>query len=109
MSGHYQVFHTIKTINDIKNVFPEGEVDELNWCVFSTSGVHGTYATLDEIEQEIADGEDTISDLTVLVIMPRMVKMLYGNIQVNEEDIPYLRKLANSSIESINKSQKGNL
>lgn len=119
MRQHYSVLNTIKSIDDIKNVFPVGEADELNFCMFSTSGVHGTYTTLDDIEKYYSDskkfdkeengGEEYTPKLTALIIHPRLVGIKYGNINVEKEDIPYLRKLADSSVEAMRKSQSGNL
>lgn len=112
-TGYYNVAGTIKTIDDLKKIFPDGEADDLNWCLFSTSGVHGTYLKLKDLEELTeeakADGEDYVGKLTVLVILPRIVRLEYGNISITPEDYPYIRKLAASSVEEIKKSQIGNL
>ena len=80
----------------------------LLFIMFSTSGVHGTYETLDEIEHIIkhgkytdgtpyAEGEDEgrpLPDLTVLIIHPRTVVLKYGNIIVETlDEVKFLRKL----------------
>ncbi len=117
---HYEVFDSIKTIEDIKIIFPKGEADDINLFIASTSGVHGTYRTLDDIQRyhtdpikyrldEGIESEEYFPELTVLVIHPRLVCLRYGNIEVNPDDIPYLRKLINSSIKEMADSQKGNL
>lgn len=107
--GHYTNIESIKTIDDLKLIFPDANADEMNWCVFSTGGVHGDNSTLDELETDLDEQYEYPPSLNVLVIRPRMVSILYGYIPITKEDIPYLRKLVNSSLESIKTSQKGNL
>ncbi|WP_162533176.1 hypothetical protein [Bacillus cytotoxicus] len=38
MSNTYQN-QQLEDIEQLKNIFPDGEADERNWCVLSTSGV----------------------------------------------------------------------
>ena len=91
-------------LDELRERFPDGLADSLNWIVASTSGTHGTYATLDDIERGESD------TLTVLIIMPRIVGMLYGNVQVeSQDDIDFLRRLINSSMAKIFETQVGNL
>lgn len=40
---------------------------------------------------------EVVKRLTVLVIQPRVVRMLYGDIDITAEDVPYLQKLRASS------------
>ncbi|MFG6669385.1 hypothetical protein ACGYLS_02925 [Bacillus subtilis] len=103
--GNYYENQKLENIEHLKRIFPDGEANELNWCVLSTSGVHGLYRTLDDIE----NSDDEHSSITVLVIMPRIVSMLWGHIDITKEDIPYLRKLTNSSLRYIQESQKNNI
>lgn len=112
---HYSI-GKLDSIEDLKTLFgEEPKADTLNWFVASTSGVHGTYTTLDQIEQawDITDTENENyvgSYITVEVILPRMVRLIYGDIELkSKEQIAYLRKLVKSSIEAITESQKGNL
>ncbi|WP_459503057.1 hypothetical protein [Bacillus sp. C1] len=107
MSNYYQN-QRLESINQLKEIFPDGEANERNWCVLSTSGVHGSYTTLDDLEKDYANGEREMS-ITVLVIMPRVVSMLYGHIDITISDIPYLRKLVSSSLKYIGKSQENNI
>jgi hypothetical protein len=106
---HYEIQNTIKSMADIRKMFPDGQADELNWCFLSTSGVHGSYATLDGMhEQDIS--EEPFRHITVLIVCPRLVVMKYGNIDVETgEDEAFLRKLVTSSVEAVRKSQEGNL
>lgn len=102
IAKHYSISN-INSLDELKNIFPEGECNELNFVMFSTSGVHGSYATLEEIENSLALGLSEDDDdycrnsLTILVIQPRLVNMLYGDIRVEKCDIPYLKKLKESS------------
>jgi hypothetical protein len=106
---HYEVKQTIKTMANLRSFFPDGKANELNWCFLSTSGVHGTYATLDGMH-EPEDGEEPFRHITVLVVQPRLVVMRYGNIDVEtDEDERWLRELVNSTIVAVKKSQEGNL
>ncbi len=110
--GHYHIYG-FSSIDDIKRVFPEGKANKLNWFVASTSGVHGTYTTLDKIEKSLSlpiDDEERFTELTCLIIMPRMVCVTYGCIEVkSQEEVDFLRKLITSSIEQIAKTQAQNV
>ena len=116
----YYSISELNSIEYVKKAFPDGKANELNFVLFSTSGVHGTYTTIEDIEyylekypnfhelseekqEEIREGEDGYSDmLTILIIRPRVVEMVYGNIQVKKEDIPYLKRLRETSIDAVN-------
>ena len=37
---HYAI-SKLESIEDIRNFFPEGKADGMNWFVASTSGIHG--------------------------------------------------------------------
>lgn len=76
----------------LRELFPDGEANDLNFVLFSTSGVHGTYATIEAVEDEPAIG------LTFLVVQPRIVGMRYGNCEPKTpEDFAFLKKLRASS------------
>lgn len=75
---------------------PRPVADEMNLCLFSTSGVHGSYCTIEDVE---ADPE--LEEVTVLVIHPRTVTLRYGNVPVNAETAPYLKALRASSLEVV--------
>lgn len=101
----------------LKAIFPEGEADYMNFVLFSTSGVHGMYTTLEEIEVSLTkygnaprpewedDGDEDAPDdhcganpeVTFLVVHPRIVCLRYGNAVVTLDDLPYLKKLRASS------------
>jgi hypothetical protein len=91
----------LRSLADLRSIFPEGKADQMNWCLLSTSGVHGDYGTLDDLEPGEA--------ITVLVINPRIVGLRYGHFAPEPEDVPWLRALVRSSLEEMAASQDGNL
>lgn len=79
----------------LRELFPEGEANELNAVLFSTSGVHGFYTTIEEVQ---AGGEEAPADVTFVVLQPRIVCMRYGSCQPKTpEDFAFLMKLRASS------------
>lgn len=92
-SGHYNVSKIINesySMKALKELFPEGEksVNEMNFVLFSTSGVHGTYTTIEEAE------EDEELSVTFLVIHPRLVSLRYGTVSPRKpDDFEFLKKL----------------
>lgn len=101
----YYSVEEIKNLEELKKYFPTGDANVLNFVLFSTGGVHGYYQTLESIEK----GEDMEEDqeenlvITILYIQPRTVRILYGTIEINKEDIPYLKKLRQSSLDIVSK------
>jgi hypothetical protein len=108
MSAHYSIGSEIRSMDDLRAIFPTGEADEMNWCLLSTSGVHGTYNTLDVVGRVEDDGYAVPHEITVLVIQPRLVCMRPGHIPFEEADAPWLRRLVSSSLAAIGASQAGN-
>ncbi|WP_210252496.1 hypothetical protein [Aminobacter sp. MDW-2] len=118
--AHYSVWHLDSDngrqsaevgMQSLRQMFPSGECNEMNFVLFSTSGVHGCYTTIEEIEEGFAKyGEDYQPDeedgwpegwngdtLTVLIVHPRIVCLRCGNVRVRSDDIPYLKKLRETS------------
>lgn len=110
--GHYNNFYFQKgrEMDALRQFFPEGEADEMNVVLFSTSGVHGSYTTIEEIEAGLAKyGDDPDfdsegwpddyhgSEITVLIVQPRLCTVRHGNATVTLADIPYLKKLRETS------------
>lgn len=104
MAGHYTI-DNLKNIDQVKEIFEDGP-DEMNWLFLSTSGVHGSYETLDDIE---ADDDNTEHYITMLVVHPRMVWCKYGHLKIERKDIPWLRVMVTKTIEAVKDSQQGNL
>ena len=83
----------------LREMFPEGEADEMNFALFSTSGVHGAYSTIEEADEHLKNpSEETSDSVTFLIVHPRIVCLRYGNcLPQNAEDISFLKKLRASS------------
>ena len=76
----------------LRQIFPEGKADHMNFVLFSTSGVHGTYTTIEEAE---VSGNQ---EITFLVIQPRTVFSLYGTVKPTcHEDFAFLKQLRTTS------------
>jgi hypothetical protein len=95
--AHYNHYIITGGIHSLKCLFPEGEANEMNFVLFSTSGVHGSYQTIENIEAEIAADEAGPYSLTVLIVQPRICCLRYAEINIAAEDIPYLKQLRASS------------
>lgn len=100
-SGHS--VHRAEGMEWLRDLFPGGKADELNFCLFSTSGVHGTYLTIEDAETILSEGkigEDLEQEpvVTFLVVQPRLVTLWYGNITCRStEDIKFLKRLRATS------------
>ncbi len=105
-SVHFQQHYSILKIwymKELRELFPSGEADELNFVLFSTSGVHGHYDTIEDAEMYLEEHPSGKADLTVLVIHPRIVCLRYGTIKVGRYDIPWLKRLRESSWQAVQK------
>ena len=126
--GHYNIFRIAEesAIKWLRELFPDGEANEHNFVLFSASGVHGSYCTLDKIEASLRKyGPDKYSiddsnkgvapddwefpEVTFLIVHPRIVCLRYGNCPVTVEDLPFLRKLAQTSNDAVKKINEGNV
>lgn len=109
--AYYSILHSVKDreMEALKILFPKGEADELNFVLFSTSGVHGTYETIENAAKDFLDPKTSEEDkqycrVTFLVIQPRIVCMRYGNVPItSREDIQYLKKLRKTSLQVVSK------
>lgn len=91
---HYSIDpEPISTLAHLQAIFPEPVADEMNFVLFSTSGVHGSYCTIEDLERDPEDG----NEVTVLVVHPRTVTLRYGAVPVTPESAPYLKALRQSS------------
>ena len=105
-SAHYSVMRKqseIEGMDALRGMFPDAKADELNFILFSTSGVHGTYNAIEEAEKFLK-GEDPegYSEVTFVIVHPRLVAMRYGVCNpANQDDINYLKQLRASSHEAV--------
>ena len=104
--AHYSIIELDGTetgMSALRGMFPNARANELNFVIFSTSGVHGTYQTIEEAEAFLK-GEDPegYSEVTFLVVHPRLVALRYGTCEpVNQDDIDFLKRLRESSFEAV--------
>lgn len=110
ISVHVQSHYSIEKIDRengmsrLRAMFPSATADDMNFVLFSTSGVHGTYMTIEEVELALQAGDpDTYIDLTFTIVHPRLVCMRYGNAIPALADIPFLKKLRSSSWKAVAK------
>lgn len=93
----------LKSIEHLRELMEK--VNELNFCLFSTSGIHGSYVKIEGLF--IPNGEGGIIDeITVLVIRPRLVSMFYGTIKVQPSDVEYLKELRQLSWDAVGRIGK---
>lgn len=116
----------IDDMSEVRAIFL-GKVDfTMNWLFCGTSGVHGTYRTLDEalcllngnVDEKEADdyrGDHPLEtwppatvDVTILIVQPRLVRMYYGHIPVSKRDARYLQALVQLTLDGIAESQERN-
>lgn len=83
----------------LRSIFPKAEADPLNFVLFSTSGVHGSYLDIEDVEKSLDTPEPEM--LTVLIVRPQTVFMQYGSIVVTKDDIKFLKKLRASSRKAV--------
>lgn len=76
----------------LRAMFPTAEAESMNLVFFSTSGVHGSFRTLEYEEQEPGLG------VTFLMLQPRLVLTRYGVVYPKTpDDFEFLRKLRATS------------
>lgn len=86
-------------LNALRALFPDAKADEMNFVFFSTSGIHGSYHTIEEEELKPETG------VTFLVLQPRLVLTRYGvAFPKTEDDFVFLKKLRSSSQEAMLKA-----
>lgn len=87
----------------LRRIFPDASaVNEMNVVLFSTSGVHGSYTTIEDLEKVWAESDEdepeATRSLTFLVLMPRIVFTGYGQCYPKTpEDFSYLKSLRAAS------------
>jgi hypothetical protein len=102
--AHYTIFGVKREaigMQALRGMFPDGKADAMNFVLFSTSGVHGTYNTIEEAETTIlgkAAPDEACSSVTFLIVHPRIVALRYGECDPETpEDIAFLKRLRKTS------------
>lgn len=90
----------------LRDMFPESVANEMNFVLFSTSGVHGSYEPIEDAENVLRNGpqddEEGVPAITFLIVQPRIVGMRYGVCEPqNMDDIDFLKRLRASSKEAV--------
>lgn len=99
-----KVYYSKNGWETLQDFFSKRDPDEMNFVLFSTSGVHGSYVTIEEIEAEMKVGEIEIFDLTFLIVQPRILNLHYGNVEIHsQEQIEWLKSLREKSTEVVKK------
>ena len=98
--------------------------NEMNLLIGSTSGIHGSYTTLDDLENPESERhkdsrEEGLSykevieydeAFTFLIIQPRICRLIYGTIGFrSKEDFTWMRTIISESVAEIIKSQQENI
>lgn len=105
-SAHYSVMRKqpgVEGMAALRGMFPDAKANELNFVLFSTSGVHGTYNAIEDAERFLtgADAEG-YDEVTFVVVHPRLVALRYGVCNPKtQDDIDYLNRLRASSHEAV--------
>ena len=104
--AHYSVMRKapgVEGMAALRGMFPDAKANELNFVLFSTSGVHGTYNTIEEAEKHLAGNDDEgFAEVTFVIVHPRLVALRYGCCDpANQDDIDYLKRLRASSHEVV--------
>lgn len=105
-TAHYSIFRLddgAEGLEALRMMFPDGEANEMNFVLFSTSGVHGSYNTIEDAEAHLeCEDEDSSGEVTFLIVHPRIVSLRYGNCTPqNKDDIEYLKQLRENSMKVI--------
>ena len=99
--AHYNIYSCKDEdgMEGLRDFFPDGTANDLNFCLFSTSGVHGMYTTIEEAEKELESVvQEYPPQVTFLIVQPRIVCTRFGNCQPKDaEDIKFLKKLRDTS------------
>jgi len=103
-SNYYSVLGlTGDGMEALRQLFPDGEANDMNFALFSTSGIHGTYCLIEAVEEDMQrDKREGPRDVTFVVIQPRIVCMRYGCAEPRTaDDIAFLKKLRASSLRAV--------
>jgi hypothetical protein len=97
--------YTMKPVNELEGMsflreaFPYGQANELSFVLFSTSGVHGSYVTIEQCESR----EEGCDAVTFFYCQPRKVGVVWGNcVPKTKQDFAFLKDLRRTSWEALN-------
>src|SRR3989304_8756196 len=101
-SAHYSIMRLTEKgsgMEALRELFRDGDADELNFVLFSTSGIHGSYNTIEDAELFLqGKNPEGHPNITFLIIHPRLVALRYGICTpTSQDDINYLKKLRDNS------------
>ena len=106
----------IRTINDVRAIFPESRADLQNLAFVGIKGFYGNGMTLDELEEVFSGNHPQTNHLengkwwvNILIVHPRIAVLKYGCILVGPKDVPFLREIVRTTLEVINEHQANNL
>jgi hypothetical protein len=108
--AHYNIYHckAADGMSALREMFPTGRANDLNFVLFSTSGTHGTYSSIEKAERTLItgtvdeDGDPSSPSVTFLLVQPRIVCLRYGNCEPETaEDIAWLKTLRDSSHQAV--------
>jgi hypothetical protein len=105
--SHYNLFRVqpFEGMEFLRTMFPDAKADDMNFVLFSTSGVHGTYMTIEEATDELrfwGPDHENSPTVTFVVVHPRLICLKYGNCQPKTQgDIDFLKQLRQSSWEMV--------
>lgn len=105
----YKIYQ-IKSIDEVKRLFPFPEASQDKWLFLSVGGQSGNGISLEALMQMYMSG-DTYGDqkrVSLLILLPASMTMYHGYISVPATDIPYLKSLVRSTMASVQRSQQGN-
>lgn len=107
----YYSVQKLEGMAEVRVLLADG-ANALNWLFLSTSGVHGSYQTLDnlfKVDEEYPGEEEIPDSITAIVFQPRTVRVWYGDIKVTPEDVPWLREQVTKTLTAVATSQLGNV
>lgn len=109
---------TMELIHTVFDTDEDGKDPDysMNWLILSTSGIHGSYTALDELEIDDGTNEDEslwqdgIATITAMIFQPRRLSIVYeGELEITRDDIPYLRNIVSKTVLGFIESQRGNM
>ena len=107
MGAHYNIYHTVEEdgLPALRCMFPDAKANAVQFVLFSTSGVHGSYSTIEEAERKLSqptEEREGKPSVTFLIVQPRICCLRYGNVYPrNADDIELLKSLRESSWQAI--------